>query len=104
AQRGADNRGAVVRAIPPDRRRLPVLGGADETCDDGHDAVAMRSRDAFEQPASSRVGLLEVHVRVRELIVGDDEVARVDERGGMPLSARRYFASARSAFRAASIS
>ena len=44
ADRGADDRRAVVGSVAADRRRLAVLGGADEAGDDRHDAAARAGR------------------------------------------------------------
>ena len=80
ADGGADDRGAVIGAVAADGRRLPVFGGADEP---GHDRddPARAPKQAGEVRAGPAVRLPEDDAGVGELVVGDDQVARVDERG-----------------------
>ena len=74
-ERRADNRGAVVRTVPPDRRCAAVPGGADETGDDRQRAIRLLPQGpeiAADRPPRAR----DVHVRARELLVGHDTGAR----------------------------
>ena len=84
ADGGADDRRAVIRSVPPDRRRLAVVGGADEAGDDRSHA-RRAAEERVEVRARAPVRLFEHHGGVRELIVGDDDVARVDEHRGRRL-------------------
>ena len=79
AEGRADDRGAVVRPVPADGRRLPVAGRPDEPGDDRNRRSA--SAEAAEIRARSAVRPGEVDVGVGELVVGRDEVARVGAHG-----------------------
>ena len=77
AERGADDGGAVVRAVAADGRRPAVLGGADESGHDGNGRSRVLGRRAplREVGADRAVGPGEVDRRVGELVVGRSRTA-----------------------------
>jgi len=78
AERGPDDRGAIVGAVAADGRRLAVGGGADEAGDDRHES-RRTPQQTRKIGARSSVRCRELDVGVGEVIVGHEQVTRVDE-------------------------
>ena len=76
----ADDGRAVVRPVSSDRRRLTVVGGADEARND-RDRGAALAEERNEAFSDRAVRHGEIHCRVRELVVRPHEITRIRQLG-----------------------